>query len=75
MKEVTASSVKDFEAIKKWSSISKKMQNRILQNVFCSNCHLTTMVDYTLSSHKFGILLIGKCKNCGEEIARSVEDE
>ncbi|AFM41135.1 hypothetical protein Desaci_2172 [Desulfosporosinus acidiphilus SJ4] len=68
-------SVADFEAVKKWSKIPPNIQQRLLNNVFCSKCGVTTIVEYTLLNDKFGILLKGKCKKCGFDVARLVEDE
>jgi len=43
--------------------------------IFCSACGVTTIADYTLRYDKFGILRKGKCKKCGQDVARLVEDE
>ena len=43
-------------------------------NVFCSNCYVTTIVDYTMSDEKHGIVIKGKCKKCGKAVARVVEN-
>lgn len=32
------------------------------------------IVKYTLHDDKFGVLLQGKCKKCGKDVARLVED-
>ena len=65
----------DFDALKKWSSIPEDLQQRLIDNVFCLNCGVTTIVDYSITADKFGILLKGKCKICGNEVARLIEDE
>ena len=67
--------ISDFEALKKWSSIPEDLQQRLIDNVFCLNCGVTTIVDYSITADKFGILLKGKCKICGNEVARLIEDE
>jgi hypothetical protein len=36
---------------------------------------VTTIVKYALYNDRFGILLKGKCKKCGKDVARLVEDE
>lgn len=66
-------SVTDINAEKNWRGISKEIQYKLLSNVFCSNCYNTTIVDYTLHDHDQGILLKGKCKQCGGNVARVVE--
>lgn len=66
---------KDLQAAQKWSKIPKHFQQLILKNVFCTICGVTTIVEYTLHSEKYGILLEGKCIKCGKDVARLVEDE
>jgi hypothetical protein len=34
---------------------------------------LTTIVDYTVEEDEFGLILKGKCKKCGEPVARVIE--
>lgn len=67
--------VTDLEAFKKWSQIPKDLKLLIKNNVFCVDCYVTKIVDYTIQSEEFGILLKGKCAKCGQEVARLVEDE
>jgi hypothetical protein len=67
--------VTDFKAAQKWVKIHKNIQQLIINNVFCSMCGVTTIVEYTFSDDKFGILVIGKCKKCGNYVRRLVEDE
>lgn len=68
-------SVIDFKAVKKWKKIPKEIQELLVNSVFCINCGVTTIVDYTIINDKFGVLLKGKCKKCGIDVARMVEDE
>jgi ribosomal protein S27AE len=68
-------SITNFRAAQKWSKISKNVQELLINNVFCSNCGVTTIVKYTLHDDKFGVLLQGKCKKCGKDVARLVEDK
>jgi hypothetical protein len=65
----------DFSALQKWNKIPKDMQRKILDNVFCSNCYVTTIVDYTMSDEKHRIVIRGKCKKCGKDIARVVDND
>jgi len=67
--------ITDFKAAQKWSKFSRNMQELILNNVFCSTCGVTAIVEYSIHNDKFGILIKGKCKKCGKEVARLVEDE
>lgn len=66
--------VMDFKAAQKWNKIPKDIQKRILSNVFCPKCGVTTIVQYTFSNDKLGLLLKGACKKCGNEVRRFVED-
>ena len=59
----------------KWNSLGEIVQSKILDNVFCLNCKVTTIVDYNVTSDKNDILLKGKCKKCGRDVARLVECE
>lgn len=64
----------DIEVIRKWNKISKDIQSRIIQNVFCSTCGVTTIVNYTLHKDNSGILLKGNCKKCNNPAVRIIED-
>jgi transcription elongation factor Elf1 len=67
-------SVSDFNAEKKWRSLPKDLQKKLISNVFCRSCGETTIVDYSVLDEKFGIVLKGCCKECGGQVARYVED-
>lgn len=67
--------VTDFKTAQKWAKIPRNIQQLLVNNVFCSTCGVTTIIDYTLHNDKFGVLLKGKCKKCGKEVARLVEDQ
>ncbi|AGK98599.1 hypothetical protein [Clostridium pasteurianum] len=67
--------VTDFKALQKWAELPKNIQELIVKNVFCPDCGMTTIVRYTLHNDKAGIVLKGKCKKCGHDVARFVEDE
>jgi len=64
----------NMETIQKWNELPKNIQNKILDNVFCGECLVTTIVDYdmTLTDDGF-VLLKGKCKKCGGNIVRVVD--
>jgi hypothetical protein len=66
--------ISDFKALKKWNDISPEHQQLLLNNVFCLNCKITSMIDYTVQNDRYGIVLKGKCKSCGGKVARFVED-
>jgi len=66
----------DFEAVQKWNKIPKDIQQKLLNNVWCGGClGNCTIVDYTMINEDFGLVLRGKCKNCGGGVARVLEDE
>ena len=67
-------SVSDMKALKKWSLIPDDLKETLLKNVFCTNCGVTTTVDYAIVNDKYGIVLQGKCAKCGSAVARYVED-
>lgn len=64
----------DIKVIQKWNKIPKHIQKKLLDNVFCSTCGTTTIVDYSMYDDKAGILIKGKCKKCNREVARLIED-
>lgn len=69
-----STAVIDMKAAKKWAKISPKTQQLLIHNVFCSQCGVTTIVEYVLHNDRFGVVLEGKCKTCGKDVARFVED-
>ena len=68
-------SVTDFKAAQKWAKLPKQTKQLILENVLCSSCGVTTIVEFTMQDTKFGILLKGKCVKCGRDVARLLENE
>ena len=62
-------------AQEKWNAIDKETQEKLLSSVFCINCHVTTIVDYEIVSSKNDIALKGKCKKCGRNVSRLVEND
>lgn len=68
-------SVIDINAAKKWNKVPKDIQRKIIENVFCDKCSITTIVDYSLYDDEQGVLLKGTCKKCGGDVARLVESE
>ncbi|WP_163528705.1 hypothetical protein [Halobacillus ihumii] len=65
-----------MEANKKWLSLPKDIRSQLIGNVFCSSClNAVTITDFIIVDHQEGVLLEGKCKNCGNGVARVVELE
>lgn len=69
-----STAVSDIKAAKKWAEISPATQQLLINNVFCGECGVTTIVDYALHNDRFGVVLKGICKKCGRDVARLVED-
>ena len=72
--EDLSTKITDIEALRKWNKVPKNMQNRLLQNVFCSTCGVTTIIDYSITEERSGIILKGKCKKCNKPVARLIEE-
>jgi hypothetical protein len=65
----------DFMVAQKWVKIPKNIKRILRNNTFCSKCGITTIVQYTFNDDEFGVLLIGKCKKCGNDVRKLVGDE
>ena len=64
----------DFDAMQKWNNTPEEFQQKILNNVFCGKCRgSTTIIDYEITNSVHDILLEGKCKKCGNKVARLLE--
>jgi len=65
---------KNMEAMLKWDEFPKDFQQRVIENIFCVNCRVTTIIDYDITLTDGGfVLLKGKCKKCGGSVARVVD--
>lgn len=59
-----------------WERIPENIREELLANVWCMTCrNITTIIDYTGSLEKGDLILKGKCKHCGNEVARVIEGE
>ena len=67
-------SIIDLKTAQKWNKIPKDIQEKLLDNVLCKKCGVTTIIDYSMTNDQYGILLQGKCKKCGGVVARLIED-
>ncbi|MFJ5762092.1 hypothetical protein ACIQAA_23815 [Neobacillus sp. NPDC093182] len=66
--------VVSFSANKKWLAIPAAIRKDLEQNVWCSNCsEVVQIVNYDVKDSPPGIVLKGKCKNCGKDVARFIE--
>ena len=66
--------IDDINALRKWNYIDKEHQKLIIENVFCRNCKVTTIVDYSIIEDEYGVILKGQCKKCGNDVARVIDD-
>ena len=64
----------DIIAARKWAKIPPDRQRKLVSNVYCTKCGITTIVDYSMYNRSYGIFLKGKCKNCGSTVARTIDD-
>ncbi|OLS40748.1 hypothetical protein [Bacillus sp. MRMR6] len=63
-----------FEANKKWLAIPVQIRKELERNVWCSNCcDVVQIVNFEVKESPPGIVLEGKCKNCGKDVARFIE--
>ncbi len=63
-----------MEANRKWLSIPEQTRKMLIGNVFCGECRgAVTIKDFIITSNPMGVLLKGKCANCGQPVARVVE--
>lgn len=65
--------VSDIKAIKKWNKLSQDSKERFLNNVYCRACGETTIVDYSITNDKYGIVLKGTCIKCSGVVVRVIE--
>ncbi len=68
------STISDMIALKKWSSFPDDLKEALLNNVFFVNCGVSSIIDYAIVRDKYGIVLQGKCAQCGDSVASYVED-
>ncbi|MCP3030004.1 hypothetical protein LF817_01480 [Halobacillus sp. A1] len=63
-----------MEANKKWLSIPDEFRKKLINNGFCAKCRgAVTITDFIIVDHPEGVMLEGKCKNCGNKVVRVVE--
>jgi len=59
-----------------WEAIPKVYQTKISNNVYCGKCHkMITIVNFTGEAMQSSLVLKGKCKRCGYDVARVIEGE
>ena len=66
--------VVSFFANKKWLAIPAAIRKELERNVWCGNCSdVVQIVNFTVQDSPPGIVLKGKCKNFGKDVARFIE--
>lgn len=66
--------VLSFTANKKWLAIPEETRRKLEQNVWCGYCSdVVQITNYVVKESGPGIILEGKCKKCGHEVARFIE--
>jgi hypothetical protein len=63
----------DELAKKRWLSIPSNIRKKLEDNVFCSKCGVTTIVDYRVDFENFQLILRGACKSCSGKVARVMD--
>lgn len=62
------------KAAKFWNSIPVESQQKILENVFCSNCKTgVRIINHTGSIIDGDLILRGNCAFCGQKAVRLLE--
>jgi hypothetical protein len=66
--------VVSFSANKNWLAIPAAIRKELEGNVWCGNCsEVVQIVNYVVQDSPPSIVLKGKCKNCGKDVARFIE--
>lgn len=69
-------SLPDFtpQARQRWDSFPADFRQRILSNVWCSQCrHEVTITNFSGTIKHGDLLLVGKCAECHNDVARLIE--
>jgi hypothetical protein len=63
-----------FSANKKWLAIPQESRQMLVRNVFCGNCRGPVQIEkYVIKDFNNTVILEGKCKNCGNDVARVID--
>jgi len=61
-------------ARQRWESIPADIRHSLLSNVWCGQCcHEVTMTNFSGSIKRGDLLLVGKCAECHDDVARVIE--
>lgn len=73
---MTVESIPEFstDAAMLWAKLSVESKKILLSNVWCSKCgHAVTITNFTGVVKTGDLLLVGKCAECGGDVARLIE--
>lgn len=63
-----------FDANKKWLMIPAEVRQMLVRNVFCGHCKDTVQIEkYVIKDFHDSVVLEGKCKTCGNAVARVID--
>lgn len=63
-----------FAANKKWLAIPPEIRQMLVRNVLCGHCKDTVQIEkYVIKDFHDTVVLEGKCKNCGNSVARVID--
>jgi hypothetical protein len=60
-------------AAKLWAAIPSDSRKKLLSNVYCSKCGMTTITNFSGVVRSGDLLLVGKCAECHGDVARLIE--
>ena len=62
------------QAERRWSALGGVIQTRLLNDVWCGDCHkTTTIVNFSGKIERGDLVLEGHCINCNGSVARVIE--
>jgi len=62
-------------AQEKWDDISKEIQQKIINNVFCVKCGVSSIEEgFSITQESIGIVLEGNCTTCKSAVVRVIEE-
>lgn len=61
-------------AAKLWAAIPADIRKMLLSNIWCGKCrHEVTITNFSGTVRAGDLLLVGKCAECHEDVARVIE--
>ena len=67
--------VTELAAWRRWQVLPEGTRDRIVANVFCTGCGVTSFAPgWTIKRIGSGLILEGTCSSCGRSVARVIEE-